>query len=299
MDLMLIGGAFAVVASFGVLWWAVSGDRTEAIDLGSTNVRDQRELLLARSASERTVTPWFERMGSSIARLAPSARLQQAEKRLHQAGMAETWSVERLYAFKVIAAIGLGLLLSLRLIANVTLVNVLLLIAAMIFGWFIPNIIVTNNRQKRQEAIRAEVADTVDQLTVMVRAGLGLDGAMARLVRTNDGPLALELARVQQDMRFGMSRDAALANMAERVDVSDLRAVIGAISQSERLGVPIAQTLQIQAEELRDRRRQYAEEKAMKLPVKILFPLMVCILPVLFIILLGPAFMRILDQLGS
>jgi tight adherence protein C len=147
--------------------------------------------------------------------------------------------------------------------------------------------------------VRRTLADAIDQLTVTVQAGLGLDTAIARVSRRTRGPLGDELARVGQDIRAGMSRASALSAMAERVQVSELRQVVLALAQAERLGVPVAKTLEVQSQELRIKRRQHAEEQAMKLPVKILFPTMLCIMPALFIVVLGPAAMSIVDGLSA
>ena len=134
---------------------------------------------------------------------------------------------------------------------------------------------------------------------IAVRAGLGLDAAIARVARTTEGPLATELARVVQDSRAGVPRAAALTALAERVQVPELRQMVVALAQAEKLGVPVSQTLQVQAGELRLKRRQHAEEQAMKLPVKILFPMMIFILPCIFIVVLGPAAITIMDTFGG
>jgi tight adherence protein C len=126
-----------------------------------------------------------------------------------------------------------------------------------------------------------------------VEAGLGLDAAMARVAKVGDGPLASELLRTLQDMRSGMSRAEALRALAERADVPELRQFVSAVIQADSHGVPIARVLRIQSRELRTKRRQLAEEKAMKLPVKVLFPTVAFIFPALFVVLLGPAVMQI------
>ncbi|HUC33731.1 MAG TPA: type II secretion system F family protein, partial [Ilumatobacteraceae bacterium] len=180
-----------------------------------------------------------------------------------------------------------------------TFFNLLLLVGATSFGFFAPNGIVDNRRNKRKLEIRNSVSDTIDQLNVMVRAGLGIDSALTRVTDYNTGPLADEFARALQEMRFGLTRNVALANLAERTDVPELKGFVAALSNADRLGVSVSQTLKVQAEDLRDRRRQLAEEQAMKLPVKILFPTVFCIMPALFIVLLGPAAIRIFEQFNS
>ena len=130
-------------------------------------------------------------------------------------------------------------------------------------------------------------------MTIAVEAGLSFDSAMARAAKNGAGPLAEELARTLQDMQVGRTRRQAYTAMAERVDVPDLRRFVRSVIQADAFGVPVAGVLRMQASEMRLKRRQYAEEKAMQIPVKVVFPLMLCILPVLFIVLLGPAAMDI------
>jgi tight adherence protein C len=126
-------------------------------------------------------------------------------------------------------------------------------------------------------------------MTIAVEAGLGFDSAMARAGKNGNGPLAEELVRTLQDIQVGQSRRAAYESLAERTAVPDLRKFVRAIVQADKYGIAIADVLRTQAFEMRMKRRQRAEEKAMQIPVKVIFPLMLCILPVLFIVLLGPA----------
>ena len=133
-------------------------------------------------------------------------------------------------------------------------------------------------------------------MTVSVEAGLGFDAAMARSAEGRTGPLADELTRVLQDLQVGVSREVALDRMIERTDVPDLKAFVVAVRQSTRHGLPIAKVLHVQSQELREKRRARVEEKAAQLPVKIVFPLVFCILPSLFVVILGPAGINITDQ---
>lgn len=299
MEPTLIIGAAAVNASLVALWWAVSSRRAAPVDLGSGGgaSHDLRTILLRESASSRAVRPAIERLGARIGRLGPAERVAALADKLASAGLSTRWTAERLLAVKVLAALGLGLAFVLRAVGDPSAAAALVAVAAAGFGWYLPNGVVERRVEQRRLAVRVELSDTIDQLAVMVRAGLGIDGALARTARTTAGPLGEELTRVVQDMRVGVSRTHALGNMADRIDVPELRGFVTALAQAEALGVPVAHTLQIQAEELRVKRRQLAEEQAMKLPVKILFPMVTCMLPTLFIVLLGPATIRIMDQL--
>ena len=295
----VILGSASIVAAFGVAFWAVSGGREESIGLTSGSARpDQRHLLLTKSARERAVQPLMERIGARLRRFLPAHRVRTLERKLQQAGQ-QSWTIERMMALKVTLTLLFGLTIGLLLVAKPSVQGFFLFVAAATLGWFTPNALLEGRVDDRKQAIRREVSDTIDQLGVMVRAGLGIDAAISRISTHGQGPLAAEFAHVMQDMRFGIDRHTALSNMAERVDVPELRGFAAALAQADALGLPISDTLLIQSEELRDKATKAAEEQAMKLPVKLLFPMVVCILPVLFIAIIGPAAINIFDTLGS
>jgi tight adherence protein C len=164
--------------------------------------------------------------------------------------------------------------------------------------FFLPDNFIIKRAQARQLAIEHDLADSLDQVTMSVEAGLGFEGAIERVVGAGSGPLNDELRRVLLEMQLGASRSDALRHLADRTDVPDLKSFVFAIVQSEAYGLPIAQVLRVQASELRDKRRQRAEERALKIPVLLIFPLAFGIFPALFIVLLGPAAIRIFRDLG-
>jgi tight adherence protein C len=302
MNATVVLGSAAVVSSIGIAWWALSTPRVARtpIDL-SDGVRppltDLRAMALQRGAGERAVDPMLARLGRFARRYTPQGRITGLEKRLLLAGTPQGWTLERVLAAKVLLG-GTGAVLGvLRFIVAPGGLGVILATVLTVLGWFAPDIALRQKADTRQHDVRRTLADAIDQLTVTVQAGLGLDAAIARVARRTRGPLGDELTRVGQDVRAGMRRGAALTAMAERVQVPELRHVVLALAQAERLGVPVAKTLQVQAQELRVKRRQYAEEQAMKLPVKILFPTALFILPTLFIVVLGPAALNIYDTL--
>ena len=148
--------------------------------------------------------------------------------------------------------------------------------------------------------IRAEwMADVLDQITVCVEAGLSFDNAVLRVANGGTGPLPEELGRTLQDVQLGLSRSAALERLLERTDVNDLRSFVHAFNQAERYGIPVAQILRVQSGEIRLKRRQHAEEAAMKLPVKLVFPTVLCILPALFVVVAGPAAIRVVQAFSQ
>jgi len=156
-------------------------------------------------------------------------------------------------------------------------------------GFFLPDLLLYNAGQKRQAHIRTELPDAMDMLTICVEAGLGFDAALAQVARAGSGPLAAELARALQEMQIGKTRTEALRSMAGRTTSPELRAFASALVQAGELGISVASVLREQAKEMRLRRRQWAEEQAQKVPVKILFPLLFCLFPALFVVILGPA----------
>ena len=177
--------------------------------------------------------------------------------------------------------------------------RVVVALVLVVLVYLAPDVIVASRARERQERIQHELPDALDQVTIAVEAGLGLETAVARAGQFGSGPLAEELTRTIQDMRVGFSRKEAWLALAARTDVVDLRRFARAIMQADQYGVSVGHVVRTQAKELRGKRRQRAEEKAMKVPVKILFPLMFSILPVLFIVVLGPGVLNLLTVLGA
>ena len=302
MNLILVLGSAAVVASFGALWWALSGPRVARTPLDlTTGVRppidDVRTITLRGGAGDHAIEPFMVRLGLLGRHYTPQSMSAALERRLLLAGTPRGWTLERVLAAKLLLGCTGAVLGIFRFVIEPSGLSVVLAVGLVTLGYFAPDLVLRHRAEQRQELVKRTLADTIDQLTVAVQAGLGLDAALARVSRRTKGPLGDELARVGQDIRAGMARSTALTAMAERVQLPELRQVVLALAQAERLGVPVAKTLTVQAHELRVKRRQHAEEQAMKLPVKILFPTVLCILPALFIVVLGPAALNIYDNL--
>ena len=297
MDVIAVLGAAAVIGSLFVAWWALSGPRAESLDLqtGHAGPADLRTRLLEQRASDRVTGPMFEGFGAWLRRRLPAGRLSHLNQKLARAGSPEGWTVERLLTTKVLLALVFGLGVGLLMLRNTTALGLVLVAGAALIGYFAPNVLLDRRADQRKVAVRRDLSDVIDQFSMMVHAGLGIDAAMARAARSSDGTIAEEFTRVGNDIRIGVDRSVALTNLAERVDVPELHTLVAALIQAERLGVPLTQTLQVQAHELRLKRRQFAEEQAMKLPVKMLFPLIFCIFPVLLIVILAPAVISIFE----
>ncbi|HYP44081.1 MAG TPA: type II secretion system F family protein [Propionibacteriaceae bacterium] len=224
-------------------------------------------------------------------RLAPGGTVRRLERLLSKAGRPAAWPVDRLLAVKLVLPCLAAALSLLLLSANPGPKLVLLAVAVTTTCYFLPELLLHSRGQERSQRIALELADTMDQMTIAVEAGLGFDSAMARAGKNGKGPLAEELVRTLQDMQLGHSRRQAYESLAARTGVPDLRKFIRAVIQADMYGIAVADVLRTQAAEMRMKRRQRAEEKAMQIPVKVIFPLMLFILPVLFIVLLGPAAM--------
>jgi tight adherence protein C len=297
MEVVLASGA--VAASVPLLVWSLTGGRKEQPRKVDTRINadealtDLRQLVLQRSARERVVRPGAEALARRARRLTPAGVIRSLERRIDLAGAGAEWPLERLLALKMILA-GLGVFLGLlRLVTVPSVGSFLLVIMFAALGYFAPDFLIYHRAQTRQEMLRRELADTFDQITISVEAGLAFEPAMARAARSRRGPLAEELSRTLQDIQLGVPRSTALKNLVARTDVADLRTFVHAVAQAEKYGVPIARILRVQSGELREKRRQAAEERAMKVPVKIVMPLILCILPALFIVIGGPAVIRI------
>ena len=208
------------------------------------------------------------------------------QRRLDVAGNPQGWTTDRMLAVKGLGLVALGLLGALYGLRNPELLIVGGGLGA-VFGFFLPDLLLYNTGLKRQEKIPRALPDALDMLTICVEAGLGFDAALAQVARNSNGPLAAEFARVLQEMQIGKSRTEALRSMAERTTVPELRAFVSAMVQSGELGIPVAHVLREQAKEMRVRRRQRAEEQAQKVPVKITFPLILCLFPALLIVIIG------------
>ncbi len=214
-------------------------------------------------------------------------------------GNPSAWGIERILAAKGASLIAIGGLGAWLLGGGQPVRTVLFGAALAAGGFFLPDLLIYNAGQKRQQRLQKDLADALDLLTISVEAGLGFDAALAQVARNTEGPLAGEFFRVLQEMQIGKSRSESFRALGERSTVADLRTFVSSLVQADNLGIPIARVLREQTKEIRLRRRQRAEEQAMKVPVKVLFPTVLFILPVIFIILLGPAGMSIMEMLGG
>jgi tight adherence protein C len=270
--------------------------------LGTMQAKNLEELELQQPFLERTMRPLAASLSGRMSRMASSSFSEKTEKRLALAGNPGDLRVADWLGIKAIGAI-VGALLFFFLFAIVGLlgfpflIGVLLSLVGALFGYTIPEFWLGGRVKKRQHAILLQIPDTLDLLTISVRAGLGFDAALGKVVEKLEGPLVDEFRRALAEVRVGKARRDALRDIVPRTEVIPLTNFIGAIIQAEQLGVSISKVLQVQSEQLRIERRQRAEEMAAKAPIKMLFPLVGCIFPSLFIIILGPALILIMQNL--
>ncbi|MEA2548824.1 MAG: tight adherence protein, partial [Chloroflexota bacterium] len=262
------------------------------------------ELELPQPFIERTLRPLAAALSGRMSRIASSSFQEKAEKQLALAGNPGNLRVADWLGIKAVAAI-IGAILFIFLFGVVgvlglpPVLRLLMGVVGLMFGYTIPEFWLGGRVRKRQHLILLQIPDCLDLLTISVRAGLGFDAALGKVVEKLDGPLVDEFRRALAEVRVGKARRDALRDIVPRTEVIPLTNFIGAIIQAEQLGVSISKVLQVQSEQLRIERRQRAEEMAAKAPIKMLFPLVGCIFPSLFIIILGPAIILIMQNLHS
>jgi tight adherence protein C len=229
-------------------------------------------------------------------RLSPSGIGGSLQRRLNLAGNPGRWTPDRILAVKGLGLLAFAVLGALYALNDPGLL-ILCVIVGSAVGFFLPDVLLYNSGQKRQMKLQNLLPDAIDMLTICVEAGMGFDAAMTQVARNTTGPLAAEFARSLQEMQIGKSRSQALRAMVDRTSVPELRTFVSAVVQGSELGIPVAQVLREQAKEMRVRRRQRAEGRAQQVPVKITFPLILCLFPALLIMVVGPGIIEIAHNL--
>lgn len=288
MQTIAYAAILAVIAPLSVMTWlAVTGDRA-----GLRNIQSN---LGQRPRPGTSVLSANEQLASLAKKAMPQGYAAWLDKKLAAAGRPKAWPLARVVMVKPLlgtAGAGLGIL---AFASDPSALKFALLLGITALSYFVPDILIGNYADKRRELIKLELPNALDQMLISVQAGLGFETAMARAGESGSGPLADEIVRTLQDIQVGRSRKEAYLALAQRVDVPDLRSFVRAVVQADSYGVAIAGVLKSQAQVMRVKRRQRAEEHAMKMPVKMLFPLICSILPALFIVVLGPTVLSIME----
>ncbi|MET0800329.1 MAG: type II secretion system F family protein [Actinomycetota bacterium] len=302
---LAVASAFFAVVLIGLAVEPGSPEKKRALRLlesqvgGSSAPVNLREEALSRSFGQRVVLPIMSTAGRVARRVTPLDARDRVAKKLQLAGSPVGWDAERVLAFKVIGAVaGVfgGFVLS-TVVQPAPFISIVAISLLAFVGFVVPDSMLNRRVQARQKEVLKTLSDTLDLLTISVEAGLSLNAAIAQVVQNVPGVLSAEFARMLQEIQLGVPRSEAFRHLADRTDVDELNGFALAMIQADVFGVSIASVLRTQAQQLRIKRRQAAEAKAQQTPVKIVFPLVLCILPALFVVIVGPGAIQIATQL--
>jgi tight adherence protein C len=252
---------------------------------------DEFEATLAQPFWVRVVKPFSGRALKSVTQLTPGEYLERTHRKLVHAGLTGSMRAEE-FVIAQASATGLltvGALAYLLLASPAPRIGVMMLVLAPVIGWTLPASWLSRKVTERQAAILKDLPDTLDLLAISVEAGMGFEGALEIVCQHFSSPLADEFSRALHEMELGLPRRDAFQNLKRRTDVPELSNFVLALLQADALGIPIGRVLKTQATEMRNKRRQWAREKAAKLPVKMLFPLVLFVFPAIMVTILGPA----------
>lgn len=305
MDMLLVAVAatFAAVAVGGTALVSQVIERRrvtrtlKALPTSELHPDDLRDRTLAIPVVDRLLRPVGERLLDTIRRMTPVGQLERFEEKLVRAGRPEGWDAARLAALRFVGRLVVPVVVYFLMLA-VGLGTLQAIVLGLVGGVMMhigPDALLDNMIGKRQDEIRSALPDTIDLMTITVEAGLGFDAALDRVSRSTEGALGDELRRTVRDMSLGRPRSEALRAWADRVNLPELRGLVSSLIQAEQFGITIGDVLRSQADELRERRRQRAEEHAQKMPVKILLPLIFLILPSMFVVLVGPGVLELME----
>ena len=250
---------------------------------------------------QRVVKPILSAIGDKILLLTPAAIRKMLENKIFRAGKQNAWSVKKLSIIWALSTAA-GFFISFSIIKEMDFFLTQKLVAVLfgtIAGAYLPFLLLNIKINKRKKLLRRQLPEFLDLLCVSVQAGLSFDGAVAKIVKRYTGILSEEFKHAQDEIKFGMTKQHALTQLAKRCDIEEIYLFTTSVLQAERLGTSMAQTLSLQADNIRERHRQYVKTEAMKAPVKILFPMVFFIFPSIFVVLLFPAMITIIKTLGK
>lgn len=299
---ILIIVVLVVVA--GLVYVGMKDDRTRdplQERLAQFGERDMPESLedieLSLPFKDRVVLPLMRRVADVVVRFTPEKQLEQTRHQIELAGMAGSMEPTTFFAMRIGATIGLGLMAFMVFFVLSKNANGLIyVIGGAALGYFFPVLWIKSKISKRQNNILKALPDALDLLTICVEAGLGFDQAMGKVYEKWDNDLAVAFGRVLREIQLGKMRREALRDMTERLDVPDVTAFTAAVIQADQLGVSMTKILRVQSDQMRVKRRQRAQEKAHQAPVKMMIPMVLLIFPSLWIVLLGPAVVFLLES---
>lgn len=260
-----------------------------------------RNISMRRSFYERIILPVIQSLEGILHALTPTAVSTKLENYIFRAGLHGNWTVERVTALWLLS-VAAGLFLSFKAVQYTDYLvtqEILIVILGGIIGALFPFFVLKSKIRQRQKMLRRQLPEFMDLLCVSVQAGLSFDGAVAKITLRLRNTLSDEFKHMQDDVRFGMTRQYAMNQMAKRCDIEEVYLFVTSIIQAEKLGTSMTQTLTLQADNMRDRHRQFVKSEAMKAPVKMLFPMVLCIFPAVFVVLLMPSIITLVKALGK
>jgi tight adherence protein C len=304
--LTLVVVSVFIAVAFAIVWMGigVTRARDEMVDrlalYGRSNAPSTREDQLAKPLAQRTIGPLFLKVSGFLKRFTPVGYLEKKQHQLLLAGSPGNLDAPALVVIKLLGT-GVGIVLSFLIVdyGGSAIQRIVLFVFPLVLGFYGPDAWLARKVEERRVEMQKALPDILDLLVISVEAGLGFDSALSRVVATVPGPLSQEFFRMLQETRVGVSRRDAMRHLMDRTDLDELRSFLLAMIQAEAFGVTIANVLRVQADEMRVKRRQRAQEKAFAAPVKMVFPLVFCIFPALFIILLGPAAIQITEAFAN
>jgi tight adherence protein C len=299
--LLIFGALFILFAAVGGLTAERTGvSRSIEVLEAMTGAPDELTQELDRPFAERVLEPLYAQLQRLGRRITGADQVERIRRQLDKAGNPRGWTVDRVSTTKVLGTLcGFAFAAFFAVMVGVGWgVGLLMVVAGALLGYNAPTIYLYNEASKRDEIMRKAMADAIDLLTISVEAGLGFNAALQQVARNTEGPLAAEFARILQEMQIGRGRSEALRAFGDRTSIPEIRGFVSAMVQAESFGIPIAQVLRVQSNEMRTKRRQRAEEKAAQVPVKIMVPVVLFILPCLLIVVIGPAAVTMVEAFG-
>lgn len=310
ITVIVIIGVFVLVVAIAIVSVSLTRNSEDSDDplqarlaeyIQRGDVTSLEEIELSQPFTERVIVPAIRRIGEFSARFTPQKAIQDTARRMEMAG--NPWPIDAatFLAVRFILAIVLGGFMVAMVVISPSpnpSDNALYIGGAAFGGFFLPHLMLTSRITNRQKEIRNAMPDALDLLTICVEAGLGFDAAMAKVSEKWDNQLSLAFARTIKEVQLGKVRREALKDMSDRLGIPEMTSFVAAIIQSEQLGVSMAKVLRIQSDQMRVKRRQYAEEQAHKAPVKMIIPMAFLMFPTIMIIILTPAALQIATSLG-
>jgi len=296
---VIIAGCAAALFVYSLLGFVVREERGVSRRLAGLTAYEAEQAAavepLLQPFRDRVVSPTAAALSQIVRRVSPADYIDGLRTRLVRAGHPRGLGVEGLLALKFACGFvaALTCILVMAVISGGLAGVVVFALLAGLAGFFLPDLWLSGKESARKLAIRRALPDMLDMLTISVEAGLGFDGAVAKLVANSTGPLAEEFARMLKEVQAGIPRAEAFRHLSDRTDVPEVATFTTSMVQADVFGISVSKVLRTQAREMRTKRRQYAEEAAQKAPVKIVFPLVLCILPATLIVILGPALVTI------